>query len=325
MSISIKGQTGWASIPNSIGRSRLPYPTLSLMINLLTHSEGFSASYTLIQEQTGMATATISTAIKNLEKLGLLTVKKMPRTGGKYASNHYTFHADNIWKLTPEFVDQRLERGKTASKNEAGKKSPTSGDEGGTASLNEVAPLQEMKTKNDQGELPVENDHSPAGVSDTDVSGHPQPNQQSSSDDRGKGRHKDFQAFLDAYGTITALDDQMIGEAARVWHSMFKDGSLPPQDELMEGLRVYWRAMTHNERVTGRSVRKRPGNWLRDHMWAADEENLRFDDRPQKSGGVENTMENWLGLPEGALSEGFGFDQAAIVDGTVVEQKELTQ
>lgn len=161
MSISIKGQTGWASIPNSIGRSRLPYPTLSLMINLLTHSEGFSASYALIQDQTGMATATISTAIRNLEKLGLLTVKKMPRTGGKYASNHYTFHADNIWKLTPEFVDQRLGREKTASKNEAGKKSPTSGNEGGTASLNEVAPLQEMKAKNDQGELPVENDQPP--------------------------------------------------------------------------------------------------------------------------------------------------------------------
>ena len=312
MSISIQGQTGWASIPNSIGRSRLPYPTLALLINLLTHSEGFSASYELIKEQTGMATATTSAAIKNLEKLGLLTVKKMPRTGGKYASNHYVFHADNIWKLTPEFVDQRLERGKTASKNEAGKKSPTSGDEGGTASGNEAAPLQEMKTKNDQGELPVENDQPPAGASDTDVSGDGSDGQDSS-DDRGKGRHQDFREFLDAYATITDLDKQMIGEAARVWHSMFRDGSLPPQAELLEGLRAYWRAMKHNQGVTGKQVRKRPGNWLRDCMWLAEEDNLKFDQAtPVHRSTDDEILQSWGILP--------GDDSGDWVEGEIVSE-----
>lgn len=309
MSISIQGRTGWASIPNSIGRSRLPYPTLSLLINLLTHSEGFSASYELIQEQTGMASATVSTAIKNLEKLGLLTVKKMPRTGGKYASNHYIFHADNIWKLTPEFVDQRLDRKKTASGKKDGKKSPTSVSEDGTASLNEDDPLQEMKTKNDQGETPWENDHPPAGQSDADAS------EGSNKPDPGKGRSKDKQAFGEAYGSIEPLTSQNWGELSRVWSQMLKSGELPTQEELLDGLRVYYRAVQHNRRTNPSFRVKRPANWLRDCMWLSTEDELKIPGRGDAQGGSGQTYE---GMAERLASKMRG-NALPGVSGDVVE------
>lgn len=161
MSISIQGQTGWLSIPNGLGRSRLPYSTLALLINLLTHSAGFNASYSTIKEQTGMAPATIATALDNLEKLGLVTIKKVDGDGGKFASNHYIFHADNLWKINAEFVAERLKSDKPSSKIEAVTPETTASKiEADTASKIEVAPLQKLNTKNDQGEI-TKNDQPP--------------------------------------------------------------------------------------------------------------------------------------------------------------------
>lgn len=168
MSISIQGQTGWLSIPNGLGRSRLPYPTLALLLNLLTHSAGFNASYSTIKDQTGMASATIAKAVGNLEKLGLITVKKVEGDGGRFAANQYIFHADNLWKVNADFVAERLNLPKPSSLNEAvtgsgnedGDKNTASPNEAAPTSLNEAAPLQEMKTKKEQEERP-ENDQPP--------------------------------------------------------------------------------------------------------------------------------------------------------------------
>lgn len=336
MSINIKGHTGWSSIPNVIGRSRLPHPTVHLLINLLGHAEGFNASYSIIRKQTGMSPGTISTALDNLKKLGLITVEKEKVKGSQFASNDYDFHPENIWKLTPEFVDEKLRGKAPATGNVADKKrdnesDPTTGVVAESTTGVVPDPLQEPYTKNDHLELPVENDHSPAGASDAIASGLPQSDQQSDSgqpaevatgDDQGKGRHKDFKAFLDAYKSITDLDNQMIGEAARVWHSMFNDGSLPGQEALLEGLRMYWRACKHNERVTGRSVRKRPGNWLRDHMWAADEENLKFQDTVSASAARfvsdDQMLASW-GVTTSEPQQALGSD--GVVDGEIVEER----
>ncbi|APQ42559.1 putative transcriptional regulator [Corynebacterium phage phi16] len=161
MSISIQGQTGWLSIPNGLGRSRLPYSTLALLINLLTHSAGFNASYSTIKEQTGMAPTTIAKALDNLEKLGLITVKKVDGDGGKFASNHYIFHADNLWKIDADFVAERLKKDSPSPKNGAVETETTAPENGVvTAPENGVAPLQKMDTKNDQGEI-TKNDQPP--------------------------------------------------------------------------------------------------------------------------------------------------------------------
>lgn len=333
MSINIKGRTGWSSIPNSLGRSRLPHPTLHLLINLLGHAEGFNASYSIIKEQTGMSPGTISSALKNLKELGLISVGKEKGKGSRYSSNDYDFHPENIWKLTPEFVDEKL-RGKAPTtgavveESPDSKKTPTTGVVAESTTGVVAGPLRESYTKKEQEELPRENDHSPAGASDAIASGLPQLDQQSDSDqptevatddDQGKGRNKDFQAFLDAYETITNLDKQMIGEAARVWHSMFKGGSLPAQEALLEGLRAYWRACKHNERVTGRSVRKRPGNWLRDHMWAADEENLMFQEvTPNVARSTDDDILASWGISPNSPTQMLGDD--AVIDGEIVNE-----
>lgn len=158
MGISIQGRTGWASVPNAIGRSRLPHPTVHLLLNLLTHSEGFDASYSTISGQTGMGRATISSALKNLQKLDLVTVKKSPGKTGRFESNSYVFHADRLWSLTPEFVDARLRKAPAGSGNEPG---TGSGAELGTGSGNEPAPVQELNCKKEQEETPSKNDQSP--------------------------------------------------------------------------------------------------------------------------------------------------------------------
>lgn len=158
MGISIQGRTGWASVPNAIGRSRLPHPTVHLLLNLLTHSEGFDASYSTLTKQTGMSRATISSALKNLQKLELVTVEKRAGKNGKFDSNNYIFHADRLWTLTPEFVDARLRGKVTGSGNELG---TGSGTELGTGSGNEPAPVQELNYKKEQEEPSWKNDQPP--------------------------------------------------------------------------------------------------------------------------------------------------------------------
>ncbi|WP_196763682.1 helix-turn-helix domain-containing protein [Corynebacterium glutamicum] len=134
---------------------------MALLINLLTHSAGFNASYSTIKEQTGMAPTTIAKALDNLEKLGLITVKKVDGDGGKFASNHYIFHADNLWKIDADFVAERLKKDSPSPKSGAVETETTAPKNGVvTAPKNGAAPLQKMDTKNDQGEI-TKNDQPP--------------------------------------------------------------------------------------------------------------------------------------------------------------------
>lgn len=173
MTISIQGKTGWASIPNSIGRSRLPHPTVHLLVNLLTHADGFDATYATITKQTGMAPATISTALANLQKLGIVTVKKVAGTNGRFDSNHYIFHADRLWKLDAELVDASLRSPSTTGNEADGESSTATGNEAVTATGNEAAPLQEMKRKNNQEETPSKNDQYPDATAPEEVDSSP--------------------------------------------------------------------------------------------------------------------------------------------------------
>lgn len=275
MGISIQGRTGWASVPNAIGRSRLPHPTVHLLLNLLTHSEGFDASYSILTEQTGMGRATISSALKNMKKLDLVSVEKKPGKHGQFDSNNYVFHADRLWTLTPEFVDERLRKESTGS-----------GAELGTGSGAELAPVQELNRKKEQVERPVENDQPPSGHSDANASGEspdddPDSTNQPEANSGSKNRIKDMQEFGDAYKSIAPVTKQMWGELARVWSTMHRGGELPEQDVLLESLRGYYRAVKHNARIAGREAVKRPANWLRDCMWLATEDELKFAE-PEK-------------------------------------------
>lgn len=160
MGVNIQGKTGWHSIPNSIGRSRLPHPTVHLLVNLLSNSDGFNATYSIITEQTGMSSKTISAALDNLKKLGLVSVTKVAGKNGRFDSNDYDFHPDRLWQLTPELVDERL-RGKTpAVEGKAGEDDRFT-KESGTAVESKAAPLYNGKTKKEQGEQPGENNHPP--------------------------------------------------------------------------------------------------------------------------------------------------------------------
>lgn len=159
MGISIQGRTGWTSVPHTIARSRLPHPTVHLLLNLLTHAEGFNATYATLTEQTGMSSKTIAAALDNLKRLGLVTVTKRKGTAGRFDANHYTFHADLLWRITPEAVDEKL-RGKATVPSKDG-----DGDrctrESGAAVGGKAGPLYEGKTKKYQGETSRENDQPP--------------------------------------------------------------------------------------------------------------------------------------------------------------------
>lgn len=150
MSITIAGNVGWTAVPNALGRSRLPHTTLHLLMNLLTHSDNFVASYRIITEQTGMSSRTISNALKNLQLLELVTVKKMPGMNGRFDSNEYTFHADRLFQITPEFVDEKL-RGSTAVPAESERDHRCTSDSG-TAVPTTAAPLSEVKRIEEQEE-----------------------------------------------------------------------------------------------------------------------------------------------------------------------------
>lgn len=163
MGISIRGRSGWGAFPYTVGRSRLPHPTFHLLFNLLTHAEGFNATYSIITEQTGMSSKTIAAALDNLKKLDLITVGKKKGANGRFDSNQYTFHADRLWQITPEFVDERLRGKKPAVEGKEGESNRFT-RESRTAVEGKAGPLYEGKTKEDHLETTSKNDQSEGAV-----------------------------------------------------------------------------------------------------------------------------------------------------------------
>lgn len=267
MSISIQGQTGWASIPNAIGRSRLPHPTVHLLVNLLGHADGFNASYSIIRKQTGMSPSTISAALENLKKLGLISVKKTKNKGSRFDSNDYDFHPGMLWKLTPEFVDEKL-RGKVTATEDVvdDKMPPTTEDVAKPATGNVLGPLQEMKAKNDQGELPVENDHSPLIP-------------------QGGDDHPSADRFDEFWEVVP----KKVGKQAarKAWVKAIK---ATDPDVIIAGMKRYRDDPNRSDAFT-----KNPQGWLNDGRWED-------DPLPSRNAQSTNTVEAWLGITD----QGFG-------------------
>lgn len=290
--------------------------------------------YETIADESRCSVQTVKRHIKKLEERGLVV-----RGNQNLANSYPKYRRPVVWNL-----NMSLRREPKKVEEKAGYQSDTPPERGINGDKVRYQPEQsEVSNETKRGitvelhnhplttQEPSNNPPTPAGASDAIASGLPQSDQQSDScqqtevatgNDQGKGRSKDFKAFLDAYKSITDLDKQMIGEAARVWHSMFKDGSLPEQETLLEGLRTYWRACRHNQRVTGRSVRKRPGNWLRDQMWAAVEENLKFQDAGSVSAARfvsdDQMLASW-GVTTSEPQRSLGSD--GVVDGEIVEER----
>lgn len=266
MSINIQGRTGWNAIPNSIGRSKLPHPTVHLLINLLSHADGFHATYSIITEQTGMSSKTIAAALDNLKKLGIVSVTKVKGMNGRFESNDYDFHPDRLWKLTPELVDERL-RGKKPAVGGKGGESDRCTRESGTAVEGKAAPLYEGKTKKYQEERSVENDQSPLTPQGADGA--------SAADEPDR-----FEEFYEVYDRKKKRPD-----AERAWKKAIKKAA--PQ-VIIDAAQAF---------ITAQKVANKhphftpyPATWLNAESW--DDE----IDEPQeqiRGGGVENTLEAW--------------------------------
>ena len=95
-------------------------------------------------------------------------------------------------------------------------------------------------------------------------------------------------------------------------------------DVIIAGMKQYRDDPNRSDAFT-----KNPQGWLNDGRWEDDPLPARAESHPGKKA---NTVENWLGLPEGSLDgrNPFSSDPFAdpyadhgVIDGTVIEQKEL--
>ena len=116
------------------------------------HAAGFEASYKLITQQTGMSSSTISRALENLKKLGLVEVHKKPSANGENTSNSYLLHLDRIDTLTPELVDEKL-RGITPSGDDETNPPHFQNESDPTFKMKEP-PLSKRKHKNTRSKTP---------------------------------------------------------------------------------------------------------------------------------------------------------------------------
>lgn len=156
MTVIIAGGAGWSAIPNTLFRCKLPHTVVHLAGNLMGHAEGFNASYTTIQEQTGMSRATIAKALAFLQALKVVEVRKAADDGtGQFARNVYVFHRDRLEQLTPEGVEQvRSKAAEMAGSRQPSSKDepePSSKNEPGPSSKNEPAPSSKNELLKDKG------------------------------------------------------------------------------------------------------------------------------------------------------------------------------
>lgn len=285
MSVSIGGRTGWTSIPNGIGRSRLPHTVVHLIVNLLSHAEGFNASYTLISEQTGMSSATIAKGLKVLQKLGLVTVKKERGEKGRFDSNGYDFHPEILWRITPELVEERLGEKKPASKTKADKSDDDRfRNQSGTASKTKAAPLQKLKTKKEQRERSLENDQPIVSASaptapsvpesqKSDQSLFPTPSDTPMSEWRDEELYPLFEELWKAHPLAANKP-----ESFKQYKKALK---LVNHSRLMQAAKDYKRFTDENGIMRGAISRSH--NWLREQRWEDDYPTEPRSDRASQS------------------------------------------
>ena len=128
----------FVQIPSAIFDATKNKSTICLYLSLMTYadSEGFCfPSYSKINEQTGMSSATISKSLDELQKVGLLTIEKHKRHGNVQENNTYFLEFDFKKVYT--------------SKIEVGKVS-TSKTKVGSTSKTKVGLLQKLKSNYNQ-------------------------------------------------------------------------------------------------------------------------------------------------------------------------------
>ena len=314
MSITIAGNVGWTAVPNALGRSRLPHTTLHLLMNLLTHADNFVATYRVISDQTGMSSRTISNALKNLQLLELVTVKKVPGMNGRFDGNEYTFHADRLFQITPEFVDEKL-RGATAVPADPELDRRCNSDSG-TAVETKAAPLSELKRIEEQ----VENHERM-----TNLPPNPPAGGSASGDARGDARDaRDGRSAEDEFAEWYASypRKRARGDAAKAFKTARKKATLA---QLLDGVQrsiAQWDA-------EGRDATKLPypATWLRAESWA-DQDDQWVSSQPQLRSGAQNTLDDWLGTSSTnndapALAEGMQNDGHDFAGGEVIDHYEV--
>lgn len=123
----------------------------------------------------------------------------------------------------------------------------------------------------------------------------------------------------DRFDEFWSVVPKKVGKRAaeRAWEKAIKNTS---PDVIIEGMKRYRDDPNRSDAFT-----KNPQGWLNDGRWMDDPLPARGEERaPRRS----NTMEAWLGIPEGTLDqqEAFGgFDALRdnTIDGQVIDQKEL--
>ena len=87
----------FAQIPNVVFRNPQLTPRAVVVLgNILTHSDRFTLTTTIIAEQTGMNRKTVTAALDDLEQIGYITRHKNPPQGGRFAPDDYEV---NIWRI----------------------------------------------------------------------------------------------------------------------------------------------------------------------------------------------------------------------------------
>ena len=95
--ITGKIEDHFAQIPNVVFRNPKLTPRAVVVLgNILTHTDRFTLTTTIIAEQTGMSRPTVANALTDLETLGYITRHKNPPQNGRFAADDYEV---NIWHI----------------------------------------------------------------------------------------------------------------------------------------------------------------------------------------------------------------------------------
>lgn len=87
----------FAQIPNVVFRNPKLTPRAVVVLgNILTHTERFTLTTTIISEQTGMNRKTVAAALEDLEQLDYITRHKNPPQNGRFTPDDYEV---NIWHI----------------------------------------------------------------------------------------------------------------------------------------------------------------------------------------------------------------------------------
>lgn len=102
----------FAQIPNVVFRNPELSPRAVVVLgNILTHTERFTLTTTVIAEQTGMNRKTVAAALEDLEKIGYITRRKNPPENGRFAPDDYEVNIWHIIQSARAHRDQKTDTG----------------------------------------------------------------------------------------------------------------------------------------------------------------------------------------------------------------------